>query len=68
MAQVVWSPKAIQDLDDICTYIAQNSEKYARAFAGHVHGVVALIPRAPRKGWMVPEYELDELRERLVHN
>ena len=36
MARLIWSPKAADDLEEICEYIARDSEHYARVFARHV--------------------------------
>jgi plasmid stabilization system protein ParE len=68
MAIVIWSPRAIQDLDDICEYIARGSERYARVFAKQVVRLIESIALQPRQGWVVPEYDRDDLRERLLHN
>jgi toxin ParE1/3/4 len=68
MAQLVWSPDAIQDLNSICAYIARNSERYAGAFVEHVTRIVESIPDQPLLGSVVPEYERPDLRERLYQN
>ncbi len=68
MARLIWSPRAIQDLTDICDYIALDSEQYARLFAERVVGIVESIPNHPKLGAKVPEYDRDDLRERIFQN
>ncbi len=68
MARLTWSPRAAGDLEDICQYLGRTSDSYARAFAGRVIALVETIPRQPRAGAIVPEYDRDDIRERLVQN
>src|SRR5438128_123953 len=68
MAFVTWSPRAIRDLDDICEYIARDSDYYARQVGREIVALIESIPDHPRMGWSVPEYDRDDIRERLVHN
>lgn len=68
MAFLIWSPRSIRDLEDICEYIGRDSEHYARTFAEQVVDLVERIPDQPRAGSMVPEYERDDLRERFLYN
>jgi toxin ParE1/3/4 len=68
MANLVWSPRSVNDLRETCEYLARSSDRYARFFAQHVVSLVESIPEQPRLGAMVPEYDRDDLRERLFHN
>lgn len=68
MAGVIWSPRAIRDLDEICSYIARDSERYAQAFAQRLVEIVETIPDHPAAGSIVPEYDIPELRERFLHS
>jgi plasmid stabilization system protein ParE len=68
MAQLIWSPGAIRDLRNICDYLARDSDRYARSFARQVVTLIEAIPEQPRLGGIVPEYERDDIRERLFHN
>ena len=65
MAELIWSSKAIRDLDEVCEYIGRNSEQYAKAFALRVFGVADSIRRMPMLGAEVWEYRDPEIRERL---
>ena len=68
MARVTWSPRAAADFADTCEFLGKRSETYAASFASGVRSVVESIPALPRLGAMVPEYGLDEVRERLYMN
>ena len=66
--QVRWSPRAASNFEDICNYIARDSELYAMLFAQRVIAIIEAIPEFPRAGRMVPEYEDENLRERIYSN
>jgi toxin ParE1/3/4 len=68
MAQLIWSPRALRDLQDICEYLARSSDRYARLFAEQVVALIESLPEQPRLGGIVPEYDRDDIRERLFHN
>ena len=68
MAKLIWSPAALHDLEEICEYIARDSEHYARLFAERVVALVETIPDHPRLGARVPEYDREDIRERLFQN
>ncbi len=68
MAQLTWSPQAIADLRGIYHYIARDSEHYAKLFTERIIAIVESIPTFPQLGPKVPEYQLDELRERRCQN
>lgn len=64
MAKLVWSPRAIQDLDGICRYIEQDSPNYARLFGERLMSMIEGLPKHPYWGQVVPEYGREDLRER----
>jgi len=68
MVKIIWSPRAASDVEEICDYIATDSEHYARIFAQKVITIVEKIPDFPYVGRMVPEYQKDDLRERIFQN
>jgi toxin ParE1/3/4 len=68
MDRLIWSPRAAADLEAIGDYIGRDSPHYARTVVRRIVQVVESIPRFPRMGRMVPEYEAPELRERIVGN
>lgn len=68
MVKLIWSPKAAADLEEICEYIAKDSEYYAKLFAQKVITLIENIPQFPKVGRIVPEYQLDNLREKIIQN
>ncbi len=68
MAELIWSPGAARDLEEICEYIEKDSEYYARVFAQQVVALIETIPDFPNAGRIVPEYQRSDLRERIFQN
>ena len=68
MAKLIWSPRALRDLDGVCDYIARDSAKYAYLFAERIVAFVETIPRFPLLGVVVPEYGIEDLRERVFQS
>ncbi len=68
MVELIWSPRAAADLEEICEYIARDSEYYARFFAQKLITQVETIAEFPGAGRIVPEYQRDDLREQLFQN
>ena len=60
-----WSPRAADHLEQICDYIAQDSKSYAAIFVRRVDQIIKSIPATPKLGRIVPEYDDENLRERL---
>ena len=68
MAKLSWSPKATVDLEESCEYISRDSEHYAKLFAQKIVALVETIAEFPMAGRIVPEYQRDNLRERIFQN
>ncbi len=66
--KIRWSPRAILNLEEICNYIARDSEHYASLFAKKVIAIVKNIPQFPKAGRIVPEYKDENLREKIYQN
>lgn len=60
-----WAPRAASHLEQICEYISQDSETYARIFAERVLSIVEATASFPKAGRVVPEYNDPNLRERI---
>jgi plasmid stabilization system protein ParE len=63
--KIKWSPRAASNLEEICDYIAKDSQYYAILFAKKVTNIVKAIPQFPKSGRIVPEYGEENLRENL---
>lgn len=66
--QLKWSPSAVAHLESICDYIALDSPYYASVFAKKVMNLVKLLTRFPKMGRVVPEYNNENLREKIYGN
>ena len=66
MAQVRWTPQAVDDLDAVCLFIARDSPQLAAAFADRVLRATDLLASFPRSGRIVPELGIGNIREILV--
>lgn len=63
-----WSPRAASNFEEICNYIAKDSEHYAWLFAKRINDIVKSIPQFPLAGRIVPEYKDENLREKIYQN
>ena len=66
--KIKWSPRAASNLEDICNYISKDSEYYAILFAKKVTAIIKIIPQFPKSGRIVPEYNDENLREKIYEN
>ncbi len=68
MVKIVWTDKAIEDLDDIGHYIAIDSEKYAKIVVKRLFHAVDILGSHPKIGRMVPEFNNENIRELINGN
>jgi plasmid stabilization system protein ParE len=69
MAQKIrWSSKAASNFEEICDYIAKDSEVYATLFAKKINAAVKSIPQFPKAGRIVPEFGDENIREKIYEN
>lgn len=68
MVEIIWSPRAASDVEEICNYIANDSEHYAQIFAQKVIAIVEKLPDFPHGGRIVPEYQKEDLHEHIFQN
>jgi plasmid stabilization system protein ParE len=69
MAQKIrWSPRAVSNFEEICNYIAKDSNHYASLFANRVTAIIKNIPQFPKAGRVVPEYGDENIREKIYEN
>ena len=66
--KIIWSPKAATNLEEICDFIGEDSEYYARIFAQRIISEIEKIPDFPKAGRIVPEYQQDQLREKIFQS
>jgi toxin ParE1/3/4 len=68
MVELRWAETAVRDLDQICTYIAEDSEEYARMFARKIIDTIETIAAFPYSGRIVPEVKNEMIREKILTN
>ena len=63
MAQVIWAPAALQDVDAIAEYIARDSADQAALFATRLIEVTDRLADYPESGRIIPEIAGPSCRE-----
>lgn len=63
--RVFWTDAALCQLEAIRDYFAQTSPEYAQRLVVRIVNRSERIADFPRSGRMVPEYEIDEVRQVL---
>ncbi len=66
--QVVWSPKALEDLEAIATYISRDSASYAASVVNKILEVTRHLSHFPFSGRIVPEFSEDAIREQFAYS
>ena len=61
--RVLWTEAALSQLEAIRDYLAQTSPDYARRVVELLVNRSEQIGAFPRSGRMVPEYDIDEVRQ-----
>ena len=61
--KVIWSRRALLDIEHIRDYIAQDSPAYAQAFAERLLRTTRHLPRFPHSGRPMPEADNPSIRE-----
>lgn len=66
--QVVWSYKAIDDVDAIASYIARDSVPYAAAVVQKIVNVTRSLAKNPLDREVVEEFGDDNLRQEFAYS
>jgi len=66
MAQIRWTPQAADDLEAICLFIARDAAQLAAIFADRVLRATDRLAKYPRLGRVVPELQIENIREVIV--
>ena len=61
--RIFWTDAALNQLEAIRDYLSQTSPDYARRVVERLVSRSEQIAAFPRSGRMVPEYEIDEVRQ-----
>jgi toxin ParE1/3/4 len=63
--KVVWSPLALERVEEIADYIAEDNVDAARIFLIDIFAAVGRLRRFPQSGRAVPEVNRSDIREIL---
>ncbi len=66
MSRLIWSPRAIADLEAIRDHIAADSEQYASLVMARLVAAPDRLLQFPESGRMVPEFGRPNLRELVL--
>jgi plasmid stabilization system protein ParE len=65
---IVWSDRALDDIDAIAAFIARDSARYAREVVERIFEVEERLERFPFGGRRLPELKESPFREVFVHS
>ena len=68
MAEVNWTLQALDDLESICLFIGRDSPQAAAVFAQRALRSTDPLVNFPRLGRVVPELEIENIREIILGN
>jgi len=63
MGQVIWSPSALEDIEQIAQFIAKDSSDQAAIFVGRLIEATDRLETAPLSGRIIPEIGHRDCRE-----
>ena len=66
--KIIWSEFAVEDLKSIHDYISKDSKVYAGRFVEKIISRVNQLENNPQSGRVVPEFNIETLRELIEGN
>jgi addiction module RelE/StbE family toxin len=63
VVEIIWTPFALEDLQSVYDYIAQDSPTYASCYIDKLIDRVDILIGYPKAGKIVPEFEDSSIRE-----
>lgn len=66
--KVIWSPLALERVNEIADYIAEDNVEAARLFLIDIFGAVDRLQNFPNSGRVVPEVKRPNIREIIFKN
>lgn len=68
MAELIWSQRAISDVENIYDYISHDSPMYARLTTESIIGSVERLQQFPESGRSLPEFSQLPYKEVIIGN
>ena len=66
--RIAWSQRALQDVETIASYIAEDSLAYAATVVRTIVNQVKMLASFPRAGRKVPEFDDENIRELIAYS
>jgi plasmid stabilization system protein ParE len=66
--RVVWSLKAVEDVEAIAAYIARDSPSYAAAVVQRIIDITQKLPTEGKNGILIPEFEESTIIEQYAYS
>jgi toxin ParE1/3/4 len=66
--RIAWSTRALQDVESIGSYIAEDSPAYARTVVRAIVNQTKVLAKFPRAGRKVPEFDDENIREVFAYS
>ncbi|MBV1879557.1 MAG: type II toxin-antitoxin system RelE/ParE family toxin [Pseudomonadales bacterium] len=66
--QVIWSPEALDDVDEIAAYIHKDSPIYAHSVVEQIIKKSNKLNKLPLRGRVVPELQDENYREVFIYS
>lgn len=66
--EVVWSPRAVEDVRAIAAHIAEDSVAYAKSVAQKIVASTRRLASFPMSGRVVPEFGQESIREVFAYS
>ncbi len=68
MVKIIWTEQAVSDLKDILDYISKDPRQYAENQIRRIKSRTILLKTRPECGRIVPEVDVNEIRELIEGN
>jgi len=65
MAEIIWSPRSITDINEIAEFIAKDSFQYAESQTNQFFSKIKALEKHPFSGRIVPELGINNVRQIL---
>jgi addiction module RelE/StbE family toxin len=66
--RIVWSPKAVEDVEAISSYIARDSPSYAAAVVQKILEITGKLHINAKQGRLIPEFEESTIIEQFAYS
>jgi addiction module RelE/StbE family toxin len=66
--KIIWSPLAVERMEEISDYIAYDKPLAANKWINNIFNKVKLLKNNPKMGRIVPELNIDTIRELIFGN